>query len=347
MKILFLLLSFSFSAFGQSAILLEACNNIQDSGKRLECLRELTKNSKNDSSQVDYRKLKQSFISLQAVVASGVNLENYNRAILEPSKELAIFKSENPNANAEAIEYLENVVVAYNDAATIWRSSIFDTEEVGFFLGKQLPYEKRGLTPIINKYNIPTQSATFARYVTRDTALPVIWAWARQYANSAFRLLDAPREQDLTTSIPSKVEAPVLLQASSSIENPLRTRVVDQVLWNWPKPYALPEVAEAKNQGIDLLGNEGDPVAAASSGVVVFSSSKLNGYGNLIIIKHNQIYLTAYAHNQELLVKEGDLVKGGQLIAKMGKTESDRVKLYFEVRKAGKSVDPLLYLPNQ
>ncbi len=102
---------------------------------------------------------------------------------------------------------------------------------------------------------------------------------------------------------------------------------------------------EAKNKGIGIAGKAGDPVLAAADGQVVYAGAGLRGYGNLVIIKHNNTYLTAYAHNQKLLVKEDQRVRRGEKIAEMGSTDSDRVKLHFEVRRQGKPVDPTRFLP--
>jgi lipoprotein NlpD len=99
------------------------------------------------------------------------------------------------------------------------------------------------------------------------------------------------------------------------------------------------------NKGVGIGGKLGAPVMAAADGRVVYSGAGLRGYGNLVILKHDDTYLTAYAHNQALLVKEDQVVKQGQRIAEMGNTESDRVKLHFEVRQLGKPVDPMQYLP--
>lgn len=101
---------------------------------------------------------------------------------------------------------------------------------------------------------------------------------------------------------------------------------------------------EAKNKGIDIAGKAGDPVLAAADGQVVYAGAGLRGYGNLVIIKHNNTYLTAYAHNQKLLVKEDQRVRRGEKIAEMGSTDTDRVKLHFEVRRQGKPVDPSRFL---
>ncbi|MBT0571154.1 peptidoglycan DD-metalloendopeptidase family protein [Curvibacter sp. CHRR-16] len=118
--------------------------------------------------------------------------------------------------------------------------------------------------------------------------------------------------------------------------------------WMWPSNGAvLAGFDEAKNKGVDIGGKAGDPVVAVGDGKVVYAGSGLRGYGNLIILKHDNTYLTAYAHNQTLLVKEDQLVKKGQKIAVMGDSDSDKVKLHFEVRKQGKPVDPTKYLPSR
>lgn len=116
--------------------------------------------------------------------------------------------------------------------------------------------------------------------------------------------------------------------------------------WAWPAsgPVALP-FDEARNKGIAIGGKAGDAVLAAADGRVVYAGSGLRGYGNLVIVKHNATYLTAYAHNQTLLVKEDQAVKRGQKIAEMGSTDADRVQLHFEIRKQGKPVDPIKLLP--
>ena len=116
----------------------------------------------------------------------------------------------------------------------------------------------------------------------------------------------------------------------------------------WPTSGALlAGFDEVKNKGLDLAGKAGDPVVAAADGRVVYAGAGLRGYGNLIILKHNNTFLTAYAHNQLLLVKEDQAVRKGQKIAEMGNSDSDKVKLHFEIRRQGKPVDPARYLPNR
>jgi lipoprotein NlpD len=122
----------------------------------------------------------------------------------------------------------------------------------------------------------------------------------------------------------------------------------DEIAWSWPIAGAgmvLAGFDEQRNKGLDIGGKAGDPVLAAADGRVVYAGAGLRGYGNLIILKHNNTYLSAYAHNQALLVKEDQAVRKGQKIAEMGASDADRVKLHFEIRRQGKPVDPARYLP--
>ena len=118
--------------------------------------------------------------------------------------------------------------------------------------------------------------------------------------------------------------------------------------WHWPAPGKTTRFfrsSSAVHKGIDIEGKLGESVRAANSGRVVYAGSGLVGYGELLIIKHDDRYLSAYGHNSKLLVKEGQLVKVGQKIAEMGDTGTDKVKLHFEIRQDGKPVNPLTVLP--
>lgn len=117
-------------------------------------------------------------------------------------------------------------------------------------------------------------------------------------------------------------------------------------VWRWPTAGELVRLnSPVARKGIDISGREGQQINASADGVVVYSGSGLLGYGKLIIIKHNDTYLSAYAHNQVIQVKEGDTVRGGQQIGTMGKGNRGQPLLHFEIRKDGKPVDPLQYLP--
>lgn len=120
--------------------------------------------------------------------------------------------------------------------------------------------------------------------------------------------------------------------------------------WRWPAEGKLVEgfsTAEQGNKGIDIAGSKGQPVFAASDGKVVYAGSALRGYGKLIILKHDDEYLSAYAHNDQLRVQEGQSVKKGMVIADMGSTDAPDVRLHFEIRYKGKSVNPMSYLPKR
>ena len=120
----------------------------------------------------------------------------------------------------------------------------------------------------------------------------------------------------------------------------------DEPAWAWPAAGpVLAGFEEGKQKGLLLGGRQGEPVLAAADGRVVYAGAGLRGYGNLLIVKHNNTYLTAYAHNQTLLVKDDQAVRRGQKIAEMGSSDADRVQLHFEIRRQGKPIDPARLLP--
>ncbi|MGK2900126.1 MAG: peptidoglycan DD-metalloendopeptidase family protein [Burkholderiaceae bacterium] len=156
------------------------------------------------------------------------------------------------------------------------------------------------------------------------------------------RPLDAKTASAASAAAPASAVA----GAAAPVPAPTAREGDDDVNWGWPA--AGPVVAsfdEGKVKGMVIGGKAGDPVLAAADGRVVYAGSGLRGYGNLVILKHNSTYLTAYAHNQTLLVKEDQTVRRGQKIAEMGSTDADAVKLHFEIRKLGKPIDPAKLLP--
>jgi len=142
---------------------------------------------------------------------------------------------------------------------------------------------------------------------------------------------------------------PVTSKSATKPRKPVKTakpvKTVPVGDWRWPVKGRLLSKFSGSNNGIDIVAKEGAVVSAASKGKVVYAGSGLRGYGNLLIIKHNDSYFSAYAHSRRLFVAEGALVKTGQKIAEVGSTGTDRVKLHFEIRKDGNPVDPLKYLP--
>lgn len=168
------------------------------------------------------------------------------------------------------------------------------------------------------------------------------------YTESA--LVQAERLQQGPPSSAVAVSRPVVV-ATAPKKQPVSTvpKVDDEAPLEWGMPTSGKVVAgfsESDNRkGVDIVGTTGQSVVASASGKVVYSGSGLRGYGKLIIIKHNKTYLSAYAHNDRILVKEGQSVSKGQKIAEMGNSDADQVKLHFEIRKFGKPVDPAKYLP--
>lgn len=156
--------------------------------------------------------------------------------------------------------------------------------------------------------------------------------WALANAPPPIVVQPAPVVPPVVAPVPNPAVAP----APTTVEN-----------WIWPASGALKgRFGEAGGKGIDIVGERNSPVLATAPGRVVYSGAGLRGYGKLVIIKHPGEYLSAYAHNQEMLVKEGDTVNAGQKIALMGDSDADRVKLHFEIRQYGRPLDPLKYLPS-
>lgn len=166
------------------------------------------------------------------------------------------------------------------------------------------------------------------------------------YSEAAMVQIDKVQEQ--TTPVAATV-AKVESTAKPDIATEDSADAGEEPALEWGLPTQgklIGQFSESANRkGIDIAGQLGQPVMASASGKVVYSGSGLRGYGKLIIIKHNNTYLSAYAHNDKVLVKEGQAVSRGQKIAEMGKTDSKEVKLHFEVRRFGKPVDPGKYLP--
>jgi lipoprotein NlpD len=159
--------------------------------------------------------------------------------------------------------------------------------------------------------------------------------------------LDAPRAASGASgaagvSIASTASTPVVVAPAAAAA----PRDDDDINWQWPATgTVVAGFDDVRSKGLSISGKAGDPVLAAADGRVVYAGSGLRGYGNLVILKHNSTFLTAYAHNQALLVKEDQTVRRGQKIAEMGATDSDRVLLHFEIRKLGRPIDPAKLLP--
>jgi len=146
---------------------------------------------------------------------------------------------------------------------------------------------------------------------------------------------------------PAAPAATAVAAAPAAADSAAASReTAEQVVWIWPaNGPVLAGFEEGRNKGLSIGGKAGDPVVASADGRVVYAGSSLRGYGNLVIVKHSDVFLTAYAHNQALLVKEDQAVRRGQKIAEMGSTDAERVQLHFEIRRQGKPVDPAKLLP--
>ena len=187
-----------------------------------------------------------------------------------------------------------------------------------------------------------TRAVTTSRVETRPLD-------AKPPASAASAAASAPATAPTTAPAPvaaSSAPVPVPPIAAASAPAASKGEGDDDINWAWPA--GGPTVSafdEARTKGIGIGGKAGDPVYAAADGRVVYAGSGLRGYGNLVILKHNGTYLSAYAHNQTLLVKEDQPVRKGQKIAEMGSSDADKVQLHFEIRRLGKPIDPAKLLP--
>ncbi|MGB4811757.1 MAG: peptidoglycan DD-metalloendopeptidase family protein [Methylophilaceae bacterium] len=163
--------------------------------------------------------------------------------------------------------------------------------------------------------------------------------------NTEITKVDTSKEVSSATKPTVNTEASTNTATTSQPEEKSNTESTDNTAWIWPtKGKVIAGFNQAGNKGIDIGGTMGQAVIASAAGKVIYSGSDLRGYGKLVIIKHNTDYLSVYAHNSVILVKEGQMISKGQKIAEMGNTDTNGVKLHFEIRRQGKSVDPSKYL---
>lgn len=166
------------------------------------------------------------------------------------------------------------------------------------------------------------------------------------YSLEAMNRTPSTSSQPSTTNTVATKPAETKLAETASIVTTGAAATGDEsIAWAWPTQGRISaNFNEATNKGIDIAGETGQAIKAASTGKVIYSGSDLRGYGKLVIVKHNKTYLSVYAHNSKIVVKEGQNVVTGQKIAEMGNTDSNTTKLHFEIRRLGKSVDPAKYL---
>lgn len=195
--IAFLPLLLSTVVFAQNNVLLEACNAIEDREKRFSCLQEIAAlKSVNSHDATSFKRLKAAFAGIAGAVNAGLSYKNYQSLIVEPAKELGVFKQENSNINPEALKFLDKAVSAYNDAERLWRASIYDSQDGGIFFGKILNYQALGLSDVIRIYNLPTTTVLMNPHVSVHAALPIIWQYAEKNAKLALDDIEGKKKID-------------------------------------------------------------------------------------------------------------------------------------------------------
>jgi lipoprotein NlpD len=197
---------------------------------------------------------------------------------------------------------------------------------------------KGGTQPYSDDAWAQAQKPQMPQATATQTAMPVLMPAAQPSTSSA------PSQ----SAKPSEPIAKPIAVAATPAASPATSQATTDIVWAWPTANKVTEpFNEGTNKGLDFNGAVGDPVLAAASGKVTLVTNSLRGYGNLIVIKHNTGYLSVYAHNSKMLVKEGQAIGKGQKIAEVGSTDSDRPNLHFEIRREGKPVDPAKFLPQR
>ncbi len=219
--------------------------------------------------------------------------------------------------------------------------------------------------PVASAPQLNTSPSPSTRSSTPSTSIRDVRVEQLPDSRPGSAIIERPRASSLppdsaaTTSMPSRPPAASTLiaapTATPALSTPASAAVIPSVIapigglgWRWPTSGNVISrfmAGDATRQGLDIAGNAGDPVLAAADGVVVYSGSGLVGYGELIIIKHSDEWLSAYGHNRKRLVNEGQRVKAGQQIAEMGRSGASRDMLHFEIRRNGRPVDPLQFMP--
>ena len=223
--------------------------------------------------------------------------------------------------------------------------------------GSRASTPKYGATTVVrrgdNLYRIATNNGISTLDLATWNNIPPPYTI---YPGQRLRLYPSDGRRTASTSTPrpkagsSTRSTPSTKPASTPSTTPRPARAASPFTWRWPTEGQLVGTYAAGNptrQGIDIAGKLGQPIHAVADGVVVYSGSGLVGYGELVIVKHNDEWLSAYGHNRARLVNEGQVVKAGQQIAEMGHSGASRDMLHFEIRHNGKPVDPLAYLPRR
>ena len=226
-------------------------------------------------------------------------------------------------------------------------------------IGQQLRVEPAEGTPVaetrpvmapsvVESRPLSNTSSTTGTSTNTDTYKREPKAGTQPYSDQTWAQMQQPEPPPPATK-PAVPVAPPEPATPPPAETPPPPAISSEAIdWSWPVAgKVIGSYAEGTNKGIDISGKTGQPVVAAASGKVTLVSSALRGYGNLVVVKHNTTYLSVYAHNSKILVKEGDSVTKGQQIAEVGSSDAGQPQLHFEIRRQGKPVDPAQFLPRR
>ena len=211
----------------------------------------------------------------------------------------------------------------------------------------------RSKKPNISRIRPPSLPLTY-KVKKGDTLYAISWRYGMRYQTLAKNNnIHPPYHIYPGQKLTIRPQKQVRKKPARTLKKPVTTNKAlpkGRITWRWPtegKVISTYSLSTVGRKGIDIAGNSGQDIVSAAKGTVVYSGSGLPKYGKLLIIKHNNVYLSAYAHNKTLLVQEGEQVMAGQKIATLGRTGTQQDKLHFEIRRNGKPVDPLMFLPKK
>lgn len=336
-KLIAVVLFVTTSSFGQTpSVLIEACNAIADSERRLVCFKAVIEvnNSKPnapDAKEVAIQAVEKAFIRMQSNLGVGISYNNYQTALLDLASPLGeLRRVGGTELPSEGMALIDQALETYADAAKFWHAAISfyarRDNELAYFRG--LPIGLTRMDWLVTKYQLATVNADllgFHRGLQVDSTRARLWAIAAEISSKGISLLrgiDSGQQHRVNKDN----------SVSPFIEH-------DGITWTRPVDADVTTSYTSQSKRVVFGVPSDTPVKAVAPGIVVFAGNKLIGYVNLIIIKHDDRYLTAYYENSRIHVIEGDAVKQGQIIA--GSSNN----LSFEVRLRGNAVDPSAYLP--
>ena len=338
-------------------VLIEACNALPDTLKRLECLKATMQQGTVPASTpptvAAIDAVDKAFTRMKSNLDIGISYNNYQTALLDLAQPVAELKRVGGNLSVEGLVLLDESLATYSDTGTFWATSISfyarSNNQMSYFGG--LPVMLTNMDWLVSKYGLSTTNADLLGFHTGlhvTNTRTTLWAKAAIKATKGIELLRQAEIEKLEAAKAEEfakaqktVEAAKQAAAVAEAEREAKLKYVevDGITWQRPVPAQSSTAVSLKSKRVEIATNVGTTIYAAASGHVTYADSKLKGFGKMVIIKHSDRFQTAYAQNNKLQVNAGDTITQGQVIAESGEM------LVYEVRSNGSAVNPAPYWP--